>query len=350
MAGGSWDPTALPIRPGLYANFVESAVRQISGGQRGTVAIPLKSSTGGTATAKKFYTVTGESEAIALFGANNIQSIKFALQAGAKEVLVYTMPATPAAQDYVDMRKEFDTRPFNVFVYDGAVSATEQDNALTWMKANKSEGKHFAVVFGCENAADDNNPTTGDTRSIRLKDEYSINLITGVVIDDTTYTSAQYAAFIAGLIAGTPINQSITYRVAPVSDVSKRLTNSEIKASLAKGSLLLVNDGEKVKIEQGLTTAVKKIRAMRARQAILTDVTKTANDSYIGRIDNNKDGQAALISAVKAYLEQLEQSNVLTDIQVGLDPQHESVGDSVYLAISFTEIDSMERIFLTINV
>lgn len=350
MAGGSWDPTALPIRPGLYANFVESAIAQISGGARGTVAIPLKANTGGSATAKSFYTVTNESDAITLFGSGNIQSIKFALQGGAKEVLVYTMPVTPAVQDYADMRKAFDTRPFNVFVYDGAVSATEQDSTLTWLKANKAEGKHFAVVFGCENAADDNDPSIGDARSIRLKDEYSVNLITGVEIGGTIFNSAQYAPFIAGLIAGTPINQSITYRVAPVDDVNKRLTNPEITTSLSKGSLLLVNDGEKVKIEQGLTTAVKKIRAMRARQAVLTDVTKTANDNYIGRINNNKDGQATLISAVKAYLEQLEQSDVLTDIVVGLDTQFESIGDTVYLAISFTEIDSMERIFLTINV
>jgi hypothetical protein len=350
MAGGSWDKTALPNRPGLYANFVSSAVSQISGGERGTVAIPLKAFNGGSASAKTFYTVTNETDAGALFGTANIQSIKFALQGGAKEVLVYTMPTSPVTQDYTDMRLAFDTRPFNVFVYDGIVASTEQDSTLVWVKANKDEGKHFAVVFGCVLAADDNDPAVGDARSIRLLDDYSVNLIEGVIIGGVSYNSAQYASYIAGLIAGTPINQSITYRVVPVDDVSKRLTNSQIKTSLSKGSLVLTNDGEKVKVEQGLTTSVKKIRATRARQAVLTDVTKTANDNYIGRLDNNADGQAALISAVKVYLETLEQANVLTDIAVGIDTQFQSVGDSVFLAIAFTEIDSMERIFLTINV
>lgn len=350
MAGGSWSPSSLPIRPGLYANFVESAVAQISGGDRGTVAIPLKAFNGGTATAKTFYTVDNETDAGTLFGTANIQSIKFALQGGAKEVLVYTMPTSPVTQDYADMRQAFDTRPFNVFVYDGIVASTEQDSALTWVKGNKSEGKHFEIVFGCVVATDDVDPTIGDARSVRLADDYSVNLIEGVIIGGVTYNSAQYAPYIAGLIGGTPINQSITYRVVPVDDVTKRLTNSQTKTSLTNGSLVLTNDGEKVKVEQGLTTSVKKIRKVRAEQAVLTDVTKTANDSYIGRVDNNKDGQAALITAVTAYLETLEQSNVLTDIVVGLDPQFQSVGDSVYLAVSFTEIDSMERIFLTINV
>jgi hypothetical protein len=349
MAGGTWDSSSLPIRPGLYANFVSSAVAQISGGERGTVAIPLKTYSG-TATAKNFYTVDNETDAGTLFGSSNIDSIKLALQGGAKEVLVYTMPASPVTQDYADMRQAFDTRPFNVFVYDGTVSSTEQDSALAWVKTNKDEGKHFMIVFGCVSAADDNDPTIGDARSTRLADDYSVNLIEGGTVGGVTYNSAQYAPYIAGLIAGTPINQSITYRVVPLDDVTKRLTNSQIKTSLSNGSLVLTNDGEKVKVEQGLTTSKKKIRRIRAEQAVLTDVTKTASDSYIGRINNNKDGQAALISAVKAYLETLEQSNVLTDIKVGIDPQFDSSGDSVYLAISFTEIDSMERIFLTINV
>jgi hypothetical protein len=355
MAGGSWDPTALPIRPGLYANFVSAAIAQISGGARGIVAIPLR--TYGTgATAKTFYTVDNETDAGKLFGSANIQSIKFALQAGAKEVLVYTLPAYDAlkvAQDYTDMRTAFDTRQFNVFVYDGNdtyVTATEQDNTKTWCTSNKSEGKHFIVVYGAVASADDQDPAVGDARSVRLADNYSVNLISGVKIGDTTYFSHKFASYIAGLIAGTAINKSTTYEVVPADDVNKRLTNSQIKTSLSKGSLVLTHDGEKVKVEQGLTASVKKIRAIRARQAVLNDVTKTASDSYIGKIDNNTDGQKALISAVKAYLERLEDSNVLTDISVGLDPQFQSIGDSVFLAISYREIDSMERIFLTINV
>jgi hypothetical protein len=351
MAFQQWDPTSLPTVPGLYINFVEAAIAQISGGDRGTVAIPLMTYASG-ASAKVFNTIENEKDATDIYGADNIQSIKLALQAGAKEVLVYTMPASPQAADYVDMRNEFEARPFNVFVYDGEVSATEQDNTKTWVATNRGEGKHFMFVTG-GNATDDADPTVGNARSTRLSDEYVVNLTIGGSVSGVDYDSAEYAAYIAGLIAGTPINQSITFAQLPLDDVNKRLRNSDIKAALAAGSVVLVNDGEKVKVEQGLTTSMDKIRKVRARQAIATDIAKTANDNYIGKLDNNGDGQAALISAIKAYLETLQDNNVVIlpeDNAVALDPQQASTGDTVFLSINYIEVDSMERIFLTINI
>ncbi len=353
MAITQWDPTSLPVRPGLYANFNEAAIAQITGGARGIVAIPLKTYTGGTATAKTFYTIEKEGDAIELFGANNIQSIKFALAGGAKEVLVYTMPTAPTTADYVEMREAFEARPFNVFVFDDESDATEQDNTLAWLQANRTERKHFMFVAG-GSATDDQDPSVGNARSVGFDDHCVVNLITGVNINGVDHSSAAYAPYIAGLIAGTAVNQSITYTQVAVDDVTKRLRNSEIVTALGAGSLVLVHDGEKVKVEQGVTTAKSKIRNIRSRQAVATDIEKNARDNYIGKLDNNEDGQMALINAIKAYLETMEANNVLRlpagGSSVILDPQRESTGDTVYLVISYIEIDSMERIFLTINV
>ncbi|WP_028553149.1 phage tail sheath subtilisin-like domain-containing protein [Paenibacillus sp. UNC451MF] len=349
MAGGSWDITSLPVRPGLYINFKEAATAQISGGARGIVAIPLTSFKEGTAVAKTFYTVSNETEALKLFGTDHIQSIRFALQGGAKYILVYTLPDSATAADYAEMRTAFDTRPFNVFVFDGEYSSEEQAALKAWVAANRDEGKHFMAVIG-GNAATDADSVQGNSRSTLNSDMYIVNLINGVSINGTNYTSSQFAPFIAGLIAGSTINRSITYAPVSVNDVTKRMTNSQIKDALQAGSLVLTHDGEKVKIEQGLTTSKHKIRAIRTRQAVSTDITKTANDSYIGKIDNNEDGQAALISAVKAYLETLAASNAIAEVDVILDPQHASKGDSVYLSISYREVDSMERIFLTVTI
>lgn len=350
--GGTWDPITLPVRPGLYINFVEAAAAQIKGGARGTVALPLFQY--GTAEAGKFFTIEKEVEAVELFGIANVAAIRLILQGGAKEVLVYTVPAVPAkaksdAEVYLALRDAFESRNFNVFVFPGELTAEEQDNTRNWCIRNRGEGKHFLTVFG-GTAADDLNPELGNTRTDRLADDYVVNLITGASINGELYSSSQYAPYIAGLIAGTGINKSITYTPVRATDVVKRLKNSEVTTALKKGSLVLVHDGEKVKVEQGLVTSKKKIRAIRARQAVATDIPKAAADSYIGKLDNNADGQAALIAAVKAYLERLELNNVLTDIVVGLDPDRKSEGDSVFLLISFTEIDSMERIFLTVKI
>lgn len=344
---GTWDPTALPIRPGIYAIFKSAAAAQISGGARGTVAIPLLNS--GSATKKAFFTVSTEAEATELFGSANIGSILLALQGGAKEVLVYTMPASPATADYTAMRDAFDTRPFNVFVFDGESSVSEQAATKTWVIRNRDEGKHFMAVIG-GTAANDADPTAGNARTTLNADDYIVNQIVGGVVNGVTYESAKYAPWLAGAIAGTAINAAITYKQAQLDDVNKRLTNAQINSALQAGSLVLVHDGEKVKVEQGLTTSKKKIRTIRARQAILTDIAKTAADSYIGKLNNNADGQATLIVAIKAYLETLEREGVLADPVVTLDPQRPSVGDSVFLALSYVEIDSMERIFLTINI
>lgn len=349
MAITQWDPLSLPVRPGLYTNFVDAAIAQIQGGQRGIVAIPLKTYSGGNAVSQKMYTVEKESEAIEYFGAANITSIKLALQGGAKEVLVYTLPAGTQPTDFVEMRNAFEARPFNVFVFDGEPSTAERTNTVAWIESNRKERKHFTFVTG-GTSGEDANITTGNTRSTSLKDDYVINLVSGVTVNGVNYSSGQYAAYIAGLVASTPINKSITYQTVRVDDVTKRLRNSEIVSALQAGSLVLVNDGVQVKIEQGITTAKSKIRKISARQQIATDIERTARENYIGRLDNDEDGQMSLINAIKAYLETLEKNNVLTSISVILDPLRESVGDKVFLAISFYEVDSMEQIFLSIAV
>lgn len=350
MAINQWDPTSLPVRPGLYTNFVEAAIAQIKGGLRGIVGLPLKKYTPANGAlnvqANKFYTVDKESYAKELFGEANIGSIKLALAGGAKEVLVYTLGETP---DYDVVREAFEARQFNVFVFDGEATAEEQDATIVWTKRNRTERKHFFFVTG-GSVADDQDIGIGNARSVKFGDDYVINLVSGVESNGAEKSSGEYAPYIAGLVAGTPINRSTTYTEIPVDDVTKRLRNSEIVSALQAGSLVLVHDGEKVKIEQGLTTSKAKIRKISARQQVATDIEKTARDSYIGKLDNNEDGQMALINAIKAYLERLETNNVLTDIVVKLDPQYESKDDKVFLFISFTEIDSMEQIFLSINV
>lgn len=353
MAGGTWTGTEQKIRPGIYINFVEAAIAQITGGARGVVGMPIFNYAG-TAEAGKFYTIEDEKEAKEIFGSAGAEPILRVLSGGAKEVLAYAAPSAETP-DYTTIRDEYEARDFNVFVYPEEVDPAEQDAARSWTIRNRNEGKHFTLVVG-GTSEEDQDVKVGNARSVRLKDDYVVNLINGVVLaNGSELHSGKYAAYIAGLIAGTPINKAITYVELPVVDVNKRFKNSEVESALISGSLVLVNDGRKVKVEQGVTTDSNeqkrgKIRATRARQAVATDIAFTATDNFIGKIDNNADGQAALISAVKAYLETLENENVLTDPDVVLDPNFKSVGDSVYLAVSYVETDSMERIFFTINV
>lgn len=343
-----WDPTALPVRPGLYINFKNAAIAQITGGERGIVGMPLHTYSG-TAVVDKFYTIEDEAQALELFGLDNIDPIKLVLQGGAKQVLVYTVPSTPTAATYITMREQFEARDFNIFVWDIEPPETEDANIKTWIEQNIEEKKLFMYVTG-GSAADDLDPAIGDARSVALNHDFIVNLTVGGTIGNVDYSSAEYAPYIAGAIAESAINRSLTYSPVPLEDVNRRYRNSEVVTALGTGSLVLIHDGEKVKIESAITTSGLKIRSARSRIAIATDIEKTARDNYIGRINNDEDGQFALISAIKVYLETLEQNGVLTDIVVTLDPLRQSVGDQVFLAISYRERDSMERIFLSITV
>ncbi len=343
-----WDPTALPVRPGLYINFKDAAIAAITGGERGVVAMPLHTYSG-SATAERFYAVEDEAQALELFGSANIGPVKRVLQGGARLVRVYTLPSTPDAAAYTAMRERFEAYPFNVFVWDTVPPTGEDTNVRDWLEQNVDEKKLFLYVTGGDDARDAD-PSAGNAASEALNHDLIVNLIVGGTIGDEEYSSGEYAQYIAGLVASTPVNRSLTYAQVPLDDVNKRLRNSEIVSALTAGSLVLVNDGEKVKIESGITTSGLKIRNAMARVSIATDIEKTARDNYIGKINNDEDGQAALMSAIKVYLETLEANGVLTDIVVTLDPTRPSVGDQVFLAISYRELDSMERIFLTITV
>lgn len=350
---GQWGTNPLPKRPGLYINFVERANFQVMGGARGIVGMPIFEYEGGSIEEGKFATITSKEEAVKAVGLVNAKQVLAVLSRGAAEVLVYAVPKI--TEEYTALRDEFEARRFSVFVYPGAVSSLEQEATKNWVKRNREEGKHFGYVVG-GSSADDQDPTIGNARSQLLADEYVVNLINGGVdAEGVEIPSEEYAAYIAGEIAGTAINKSVTYSQQPLTDVNKRLTNARTIEALEAGSLVLTNDGRNVRIEQGVTTKFSetksgKIRLMRARQTIATDLPELAKEYYIGKIDNNPAGQASLISAIKQYLETLELNNVLVNSTVALDPRYKSTGDCVFIVIDTTEVDSMERIFIEFGV
>lgn len=355
MAGGTWDKESLPIRPGLYINFIEQAQKQLTGGVRGIVALPLKEydTVNGNAVDGKVYEIGTLEEATTLFGVDYTKSIEFALQGGAKKVIAYTLPfidgtTVTEASAYEEARNVLEAYPFNVFVLDGYVSEQEQVNTVTWVQHMRSEGKHVFFVTGGTDL-DDQDHVIGNTRTTTLLDDYVVNLINGVTIEGMDFASSDFAPFVAGIIVGKPLTDTLTYDVLPVQDVTTRLKNSDIKESLNAGSLIFFHDGEKVKIEKGITASGKKVKSIKTRHAIATDLRKLAEDTFIGKIDNNEDGQKSLISANKAYLERLESDKVLTNIEVILDPNIESTGDAVFLQVAYDDIESVERVFLSIN-
>lgn len=274
---------------------------------------------------------------------------------------------TVTSQDYINAMTAFEVRAFNVFCLDGIVDSAIITSTRDWIKRLRNEGKKVQLTIG-GSSADDNDVVQGNTRSRACDHEGIINVIVGTKVRDEVYTSAETACQVAGLIAGTPINKSTTYKVLDdVDDVTKRLTNEEIKLAIKSGSFVLVADTDPetevtvVKVERGINTLTtyteeknekfSKIRVIRTLDAISDDLTKTASKSYIGELDNNDDGRAALLSAYKLYLEQLANDNAISkDFINEVDKYVVSDGDKVYLNTEIAAIDSIEQIFNNITV
>lgn len=179
-----------------------------------------------------------------------------------------------------------------------------------------------------------------DTKGIKVKavlpntkgdHEGIINFTTdNIVVGENTFTTAQYCSRIAGLLAGTPLQQSATYyQLSEVDDVPK-FTKADLDKKIDAGEFVIFHDGEKVKVARAvnsLTTVgatksedYKSIKIVDIMDLIYTDIKRTCEDSYIGKFANNYDNKCNLIVSIQAYLESLRNDELLDEnITTGID-------------------------------
>ncbi|OAS17163.1 phage tail sheath subtilisin-like domain-containing protein [Paenibacillus oryzisoli] len=273
-----------------------------------------------------------------------------------------------AATDYVNALSAMETQDFQVLALDGISDASIQASVVAWTTRLRSEGKGIVTVLGGSGADDvaADAISRAAARSAIYNHEAIVNVGTGAIVAGTSYSSAYISAYVAGLIAGQKLNESTTYAASPFSDVTRRATRSEQENAVKNGVFLFVHDGQKVKalrgmnalvsLRQGQSTAWKKIRTIRVMDAISNDLLRTAEDSYIGKVNNTEEGRLALVEAAKQYMQTLAQAGVI-DAQafnVYLNPAYYGQGsvltpapDQVYIKWEAQLTDVMEQIFGT---
>lgn len=207
--------------------------------------------------------------------------------------------------------------------------------------------------------------------------------IDDIKVGETTFTAAQYCSRIAGIIAGTPLNMSATYAALPEVDDVPHYTKAELDTMIDAGKLVLVNDGEKIKIGRAVNSLVtttpekgedfKKIKIVDIIDLIYSDIRKTYNDNYVGKMPNDYDNKCLLIVAINAYLEGLEAVNFLdkdknkvaidieaqklylkdkginTDIMKEQDIKTANTGALVMLTGNVKPLDAMEDLKIVLN-
>lgn len=276
--------------------------------------------------------------------------------------------AAVAAADYTNALSAFETQEFNLLALDGIYDPAIQTSVVSWVSRVRGEGKGLIAVLG-GSAADDvasDAVSKATARSAGFNHEGVVNVGVGALLDGASYSSAQVAAYVAGLIAGQKLSESTTYAATPFDDATRRWSKSEMETAVKNGVFLLIHDGRMVKALRGMNSLVtlrqgqnnswKKVRTIRVMDSVNADLVRAAEDSYIGKVNNTEEGRLALIGACKQYMLTLAQGGVIeaTGFDVYQDPAYYGPAktitpepDQVYLKWEARLTDVMEMIFGT---
>jgi hypothetical protein len=291
-------------------------------------------------------------------GANNLAAISaVSLASGANGNAI-------SGTNYTNAQNAFEIQDFNIFTAE-TVNSGIRASIQSWVDTMRSnEGKKIMAVLGSDVG---DSISTGISTAQGMNNEGMVFVFPGAVLPNaagvlTTYSGAQVSSRIAGMIAARNIGESMTNRqIDAATNVETRTLVSDQKLLLAAGVCLLSWTGTMVTVLRGLTTlynppsgkpaAFKKINVVRTADAIANAIKVSAENSFIGKVPNDKIGQDALIAAVNKFLGVLVKSRAVEPgFTCVLDPDYDSTGDQVFLKIGITIIDAMEYIFITITI
>ena len=297
--------------PEINIEFQSLAVSAVQRSQRGVVALILKDDTDDSFDTKEYRTITE----------------------------INTDDWTEANKDYIE--KAFLGVPSKIIVERLDTTADNYNDALTRLASKKfnylsipglAEGDVATVSTWIKTERDNNKKTFKSVLPNSVSDhEGIINFTTeDIKVGEKTYTTAEYTARIAGILAGLSLQRSSTYYV--LAEVDSITESADPDTDIDAGELILIND-DGVKIARGVnsltTTTVtkgsdwKKIKIIEGHDLVREDITKSFKDNYIGKVNNSYDNQVLFLAAINAYLRGLEGEvlNPNVDNSVGVDTE-----------------------------
>lgn len=184
----------------------------------------------------------------------------------------------------------------------GPADCTEEQAGTidTWIKARWTDGERPRAVLP--------NKAAAHPGIVNLASD-------SFVTEDGTLTAAQFAARVAGMICGTAPGEAITCAELPeVTSVTAK-TKAERNTAVAAGKLIAFHDGEKVKLDRGVTSLVtatadfpeafKKIRLVNIICTVQNELQRLIEDNYIGKFSNTYLNKCVLLAAINSYLKGL---------------------------------------------
>lgn len=353
--------------PTIDVLFKTKAATAIKRSALGIVALILRDDTNIATLASNVLTYKGIEEVNASdWDATNLDYINKAFLGTPSKVICFKYDDL---EEIADILVQVGKTRFNYLAMPEAT--TEETAAIaTWIKSKRTnEKKTFKAVLA--------NVMVADNEGI-------INFTTSdIVVGETTYTAVRYTPRIAGILAGLPFTQSSTYFVLP--EVESIAESDDPNTDIDAGKLILIHDGEKVKIGRGVNSLVtlgsekkadwQKIKIVEIMDMITDDIRSTFEDGYVGKYPNIYDNQVLFITAINAYFKGLADDEILDPnavnrAEVNVDKQrlawegigtdtsawdeqkvkNTAFGSNVFLGGSAKPVDAMEDLDFEITV
>lgn len=371
--------------PTLTILFQQRAQTTIARSQKGVAALILRDAL----TAGQAWSLTSTAQIPEKLGKVNQDAVRRVFKGGVnppRKVLVYCLGAEDTLDTETDVQAEgseeaaaepkpgsgaaalkwLGTQKFDYLAGPADLSEAEAAVIKEWI-IKKREDDHVifkAVLPGC---AANNEGVVNFTAS-------------GIQVEGDVFDAASYCGRVAGLIAGTPMKQSVTYAALPEVEDINRLSALEEDEAVGRGELILTHDGEKVKFGRGvnsLTTTTgrsevwRKIKIVELLDLLQWDLRLAIQDNYIGKFQNSYDNKLLLITAVKLYLQALAKDQLIeADFSCDIDVEEQdaylqsvgvataemterqireaNTGTYVFLAIDIKPIDAIEDVKIKI--
>lgn len=350
--------------PSISVSFKNRGKTAFKRGNSGVVALILKDSS-----ENGIHEIVGDYDIPAGLSEKNKKYIKLALNGHVYKPQKLYACVVGSEQGASDIVEQMETLEFNFIAMP---EAQEQDKTKIKefvAKMDKDIKYRVQAVL---------NTTTPDS-------EYIINSTQDNVVVDTgdTLKADEFCAYVAGFIAGTPLNQSVTYAVPSVVTSIPSVTKASVDAKVKKGELVLVKDAGAIRFARGvnsLTTTnaekgeeFQKIKLVSTMNLIHNDVRSLAISNYVGKMPNTYDNKCLLITNISLYLSQLALDGIIgKDYRVEIDMEEQSkylkennydisnmseqeikeanTKDKVFLKLSVYLVDAMEDISVAVEI
>ena len=327
--------------PTLMVAFQQRANTAVARSQKGTVAFVIRDAAANSA--DQTYALASTGQIPKTLGTANQDAVRRVFQGSPKKVLLYVMGAEAVISAQSPLLTWLETQKFDYLAGPDDLTAEEAAALKKWVVEQRSDNSAIYKAVLPDTVADS---------------EAIVNFCAQEILaGGETFTAAAYCGRIAGLIAGTPMTQSVTYAaLAEVEDIH-RMTPVEMDAAVGAGKLILYHDGEKVKLGRGVNQ----------------DIRLTIQDKYIGKVSNSYDNKLQLVTAIKTYLQSLARDGLIEadfTVDIDLDSQRAwlesqgtptvdlsdqqvrqaNTGTQVFLVLDVKPIDAMEDVRVVIRV